>query len=357
MLPAYCYTSPEWYHREIECIFMKDWLLVGRADQIPNAGDYFTENIVGESVLVARGQDGRIRAFSPFCRHRGTLLVSGRGNCKAFVCPYHRWTYSPQGDLLGAPEMNQTKHFNRSDYGLVPIRLDTWDGFLFINFDPEAGSLREFLGDLPEKLARYRPSELVVTRQKTYVLECNWKVYVDNSIECYHLPSVHGKSIDEYAPMDVWTSEEAHGSYLMLYGMFPDTLGLLKGDTGFPPIEGLGQGETERHDLPWVLPNTHFLCTIDAFWWLTMFPEGPERTRIVVTSSYPRRVAERPDFEETAAKYYKRLDTTNPEDNWIAEAQQRGLRLRFSRPGRYSFHERLVHAFANYIVDRVAGSA
>lgn len=356
-LPAYCYTSPEWYQREIEHIFMREWLLVGRAEQLPNVGDYFVEDIVGQSVLIVRGQDQRLRAFSPFCRHRGTKLISGAGNCKAFVCPYHRWIYSLHGELLGAPEMHQTKDFNRSDYGLIPIRLENWAGFLFVNFDPEAVSLSEFLGDLPAKLAKYRPEELVLTRQKTYVLECNWKVYVDNSIECYHVPSVHRSTIEEYAPMEIWTCEEAHGAYLMLYGMFPGTLALLKDDKGFLPIEGLPRQEIERHDLPWVLPNTHFLCTVDTFWWLTMFPEGPEQMRVVVNSSFPKKTTERPDFEEVAARYYKRLDTTNPEDNRIAELQQKGLRLRLNSPGRFSYHEKLVHAFANYIVDRVVGSA
>jgi choline monooxygenase len=357
VLPPYCYTSPQWYEREVEHIFLKDWLMVDRADRIPNVGDYFVVEIVGESVIVARGHDGQVRAFANTCRHRGTPIAAGQGNCKAFRCPYHRWTYSLEGALLGAPEMQQTKGFDRSDFSLTPVRLDRWDGFLFITFDPDAPTLREFLGDFPAKMAKYRPAELQFTRKKVYDLACNWKVYVDNSIECYHLPSVHGGTIEEYAPMDAWWPEPVQGAYLMLYGMFPDTLALLKGTSGFPAIEGLGGEGMKRHDIPWILPNTHILATTDVVWWLTMYPMGPERTRVEVNTSFPRTTVARPDFPEVVQRYYGRVDTTNPEDNRMAELQQQGLRQRLCRPGRFSFHEQLVHEFANYIVDRVVGPA
>lgn len=357
-LPAYCYTSPEWYQREIERIFMKEWLLVGRADQIPNVGDYFVVGVAGEPIVVVRDRQHRVRALSASCRHRGTPVVSGEGNCKVFRCPYHRWTYSLEGTLLGAPEMDQTKNFNRSEYGLVPIRLESWDGFLFINLDQGGISLSNFLGELPTKLARYRLSELVCTRRKTYDLRCNWKLAIDNTIENYHLPAVHEKTIEQYAGMNTWrVDEEAHGSYLMVYGEFAGSLALLEGVQGFPPIEGLGEDEKERHDIPFICPNTHILCTVDSVFWLTWFPEGPERTKLVVNSGFPQKTAERSDFEEIAALYYERLDSTLPEDIRIVELQQQGLRARLNRPGRYSYHEKAVHAFANYVVDRVLGAA
>ncbi len=88
-LPADCYTSPDWHRREIETIFLKEWLLVGRTEELPNPGDYLVDEIVGEAVLVVRGEDQVLRAFSPFCRHRGTRLISGTGNCKVILCPYH----------------------------------------------------------------------------------------------------------------------------------------------------------------------------------------------------------------------------------------------------------------------------
>lgn len=356
-LPGFCYASPEWYAREIERIFLKEWLFVGRADQIPNAGDYMAFEIIGEPVIVVRDQQGQIRAFSASCRHRGTRIVSGEGHCTVFRCPYHSWTYSLQGELLGTPEMKQTKNFDRSQYGLVPIRLESWDGFLFITFDPAAPSLAEFLGDLPEVLANYRFADMVCTRRIAYDLACNWKVYVENAMEVYHVAFVHQKTIEEVLPTSVWSTVPSRGSYINLYGAAPGSLALLEGDVGFPPIDGLGTKELAGSYIPLVYPNTMLGCTVDCAWWLQILPEGPERTKVIVGSCFPKTTAARPDFAEVAERYYKRWDTTIPEDNWISELQQKGLRSRLTRRGRYSYREDLVHTIANYVLDRVIGLA
>lgn len=356
-LPGYCYTSEEWYRREVEAIFMREWLLVGRADQIPRRGDWFSEEICGERVLLVRGDDGAVRAFSPVCRHRGTVIAEGSGTCKIFVCPYHAWSYGLDGRLLGTPHADSIKGLDSLRSGLVPIRLAEWMGFLYVTFNAEAPPLVDTLGGLADLLARYRLDELVHTRKKTYRVACNWKLYAENSIEVYHVASVHGGTIEAVGPMSTWTIEDPTERYLNLYGTFPGSLALLEGDKGFPPIAGLGRGPVERHDLPWVLPNNHFLCSADVVWWLTMFPEGPSRTRIEVNSSFPKATVDHDDFEDVVAAYYRRLDVTNPEDNVISEVQQRGMTQRFARRGRFTEHERLVHAFDNYVVDKVIGAA
>ena len=354
-LPGYCYTSERWYQREIETIFMKDWLLVGRADQIPNVGDYLIEHVCGEAVMVVRDNHQQIKALSPICRHRGTPIVSESGSCKLFSCPYHGWTYSLEGDLIRAPQMDQARNFDVSQYGLPAIRLDTWAGFLFVNFDPDAGGLLETLGSLPQVMERYRLTDMVVTRNKTYILDCNWKLYIDNTIEVMHVPYVHRATIQHIGARDTWVMQESDGAFLWEYGLFPGTLALMPDDEGFPPIDGLGQDEVERHDIPVLLPNCHLLATSDCFWWQSHFPEGPGRMRLEVNSCFPRDRLERSDFDEVAGRYYARLDRTNPEDNAASERQHVGVRQRSYRAGRYSHWEMLVHAFANYVVDRVAG--
>jgi phenylpropionate dioxygenase-like ring-hydroxylating dioxygenase large terminal subunit len=357
-LPGYCYSSAEWYAREIERIFLKEWLFVGRADQIPNVGDYLSLDLVEEPIIVVRDQQQRIGAFSASCRHRGTRIVTpGDGSCKTFRCPYHAWTYSLQGELLGTPEIKRTKNFDRADYGLVPIRLEEWDGFLFINFDAKAIGLREFLGDLPEVLARYRFQDMVCTRLIGYDLACNWKVYVENAMEVYHVAFVHQKTIEETLPTSVWDTVPSRGSYINLYGAAPESLALLEGDTGFPLIEGLGEKELQGSYIPLIYPNTMLGCTCDCAWWLQILPNGPERMRVNVGSMFPRTTAARRDFAEVAERYYKRWDTTIPEDNWISERQQQGLRARLNRRGRFSYREDLVHTIANYVLDRVLDPA
>ncbi len=251
--------------------------------------------------------------------------------------------------------MEHVRYFDRDAHALRPVRIDTWEGFIFVNFDDDAPALVPWLGDLPTKLAKYHLSDLVVTRRRSYTVLCNWKFYVDNTVEPYHVPSVHGRTIENVGPRNAWHFEANDGAYIILYGLFSGSLSLLRGDTGFPPIEGMSLDRQERHDLPFILPNTHLLCTTDTVWWVTIVPLTPETCRVDVVSTFPRSVLGRQDFATLAAKYYKRLDVTNGEDNEIVDLQQRGARLRKSIPGRYSLWERNPHLFANYVLDRVVG--
>ena len=182
-----------------------------RADQIPNAGDFYCEDVCGEPAVLVRGNDDVIRAFSPFCRHRGSRVVEGEGNCKAFVCPYHNWVYSLEGQLVGTPGIDKTENFDLSEYGLHPIRAESWAGFLFVNFDKNTVPLIEWLGDLPEVMARYRLDEMVMTRKITHHIESNRKIYCDNTNEAYHIAMVHGGSIEQIGAMSTWRFEGQGG--------------------------------------------------------------------------------------------------------------------------------------------------
>ena len=355
-LPFYTYTSDDWYDREMERIFSRDWIYVCRADEIPETGDYVFFEFLNEPIVVVRGKDMQIRAFSASCRHRGTPIVHESGNCRVFRCPYHSWTYALDGELLGGPpEMQETENFDKSAYGLIGIPCDAWDGFVFINLDREAKSLTEFLGDLPEKLHNYDLDEMRCTERWSYDLECNWKIYVENAMEEYHVATVHQKTIQETLPMSVWSVEDdPQGSYMSMYGKMPGSLALLKGDVGLPAINTLGEKEANGSYIILTLPNTTFGFTIDTCWWLQVIPVSPERSEIRVGAAFPRTSVERPDFEEIAQNYYKRWRTTLDEDNEISELQQRGVRTRLNyRVGRISYRETLVHEIANYVLDRV----
>jgi choline monooxygenase len=169
-LPTSSYYSEEFYKAEVDNLFMKVWNFVGRVDCISKPGDYYTLEFAGVPIILTRDQRGQVRAFANTCRHRGCQLIEGVGNSKALVCPYHGWTYGLNGDLLSAPEMQLTKDFQQSAYGLKPIRLETWEGFLFINFDQKGASLTEYLGDLTEQLGSYDYSEMVCVRRREYEL-------------------------------------------------------------------------------------------------------------------------------------------------------------------------------------------
>src|SRR5687768_8127040 len=153
-LPGWCYTSPEWHQREIETLFRRDWLCLGRAEQIPNPGDFFSIEVIGQPLIVVRDEQGQVRVHSAICRHRGAIIAEGKkGKCRGFVCPYHSWTYALDGKLISTPghppPMAGAEGFKPSEHGLNAVRSDIWGGFIFATFNEKAESLKEWLGDLP----------------------------------------------------------------------------------------------------------------------------------------------------------------------------------------------------------------
>jgi len=355
-LPAWCYTSPAFYRREVERIWHKAWNFLGAADRLRAPGDYFALDFAGVPVIVLRDQDGVLRAFANSCRHRGSALLEGEGNCRWIACPYHSWTYRLDGTLSGTPEMHKTHDFDPAAYSLVPIALDSWGGFLFLNFDPDPAPLSAFLGDLPQKVAPYRLDEMACARRKEYVMECNWKLFVENAKESYHIATVHRQTINKYASArssGYWV-EEAQGEYCITFAQHEGSMALLKGDGGFPTNEGLlGRREAGGTTAPLIYPSTYLACTIDCAWYLELHPLGPSRTRLVHGALFPKDRLARNDFADIAQNYYKRWDITIEEDIVASERQQRGLDSPFARAGRFSHREPLVHEIDNWILDRV----
>lgn len=350
-LPPWCYTSQEFYDREVERVFRKSWNFLGRADEIPNPGDYMTFELCGEPLIVLRDRDGAIRAYANTCRHRGAKMLDGKGNCRAISCPYHGWVYALNGDLIGTAGMEKTQVFDRARYGLAKVTVDTWDGFIFVALDPNAVPLRQYLGNLPEEMAPYNFKDYVCVRRKEYVLDCNWKLYLENAMEEYHTPVVHRQSIGAQSMEDVPCTGEWRGLHMAA----ERTIAVLPEDAAhaFPaPTTLTGRPARGTYFLA-IYPQTFFACTQDTMWWLQQFPMGPAKTKVVIGSCFPRATVQRNDFQDTVKYYYKRWDKSLPEDNDISEKQQAGLNSSLSSPGRYSWHEPVVHDIAKWVLDRV----
>ena len=189
--PAEMYTSETVYKLEQEQVFGKRWLYVGHISQIESPGSYFTINIVEQPLLIVHDLDGTLRGFFNICTHRAGPVASGSGKCNRFTCQYHAWTFDLQGNLKATPFMENSENFNHSNYGLKPIQVDAWGPFIFVNFDPDCKPFIEQLGELPEQFKRYNFSNLVKVHSIDYVVEANWKLYVENSAESYHVSMVH----------------------------------------------------------------------------------------------------------------------------------------------------------------------
>lgn len=356
-LPPHVYTSPEWYEKEVETIFKKSWLVAVREEEIPNPGDYCRIDFFNEPLIVIRGRDHVVRTLSASCRHRGAELVSGSGNCPALVCPYHGWTYSLSGQLLAAPLMNGVKDFDTANCRLPSLRTESWGGFVCVNFDQNAPSLIESLGGLVGRFEAYRLHEMQIVKKWTYKVRCNWKIWVENSREAYHLGTVHRPSLERFRPngytIRPFEAEIEPRRYAINSGPLDLSFGVAEKPL-FPFHEGVT--EYDRAHAHYVIAYPHIILNLqpDKMVYHQLFPEGPETMTMSYVACFPRSTIESPDFANAVEGYLPAAEMAIAEDRGICEAQQRGLRGTLAAPGRLSPQEEpTVHAFAEYVLDRV----
>jgi choline monooxygenase len=192
-IPAPWYTDQRVADLELKNVFSCNWQAVGRKDQVAKPGDYLTATVANEPVVVVRGSDNVLRAFYNVCRHHAmTVMNEPCGHTQHLRCPYHGWTYNLEGELRGMTEFEGVKNFQRADNGLVPIKVETWENFVFVNLDPHAGTLHDYLGALVGLAKPLGFGGLQFVERRSYVLHCNWKVYVDNFLDGgYHVPHMH----------------------------------------------------------------------------------------------------------------------------------------------------------------------
>ena len=202
-LASHFYTDPAVLVLEKSRIFYRTWQLVGTLAQpcgestsgasltIADAETFFTADVIGEPVVIVRDKYGTLRAFSNVCRHRAGPIAQGYGSKNVLRCAYHGWTSTLDGRLIGTPDVDGVEFFDRSTMGMVPLRCETWEQFIFVNFDPHAEPLSVFLGKIPEQARGSYFSGLRLAERRDYLIDCNWKVYVDNYLEGYHIPIAH----------------------------------------------------------------------------------------------------------------------------------------------------------------------
>jgi phenylpropionate dioxygenase-like ring-hydroxylating dioxygenase large terminal subunit len=192
-LPARWYSDPTFLELEKERIFYKTWQPVGRVDLVRRPGDFFVCEVVGRPLVVTRGLDDRLRAFYNVCPHRAGPVALGQGNRKSLQCKYHGWTYNLEGRLMTAPEFEGVKNWCKEDVCLKAIQVEAWGPWIFVNLDPEAKPMSEIYGAIHDEINAkgFHVDEMSLVERRDYLIDCNWKVYVDNYLEGYHLPIAH----------------------------------------------------------------------------------------------------------------------------------------------------------------------
>jgi len=343
-LPARFYTDPDLFRRELDAFYFERWICAGRTEFIPKPGDYFLREVAGESILVVRGAGGAVNAFYNVCRHRGTrMCTEPEGHCGGRIqCPYHGWTYSLEGDLLGAAHM--VSDFPRADYPLRRIHTDVWDGHIFLHGGSRPEPLARQLGKLPEKFAAWRMQELRLHRRTVYGVQANWKLVVLNYNECLHCPLVHPalNRLTDYLGAQNEPPDPHYAGGSMGFRGEAETMSM-DGQRRRAYLSGLDDGQRRQVCYYSIYPNLLLSLQPDYMMVHTLWPRAVDRTEIFCEWYFHPSEMANSDFVAVDAIEF--WDTTNQEDWRMVELAQAGIGSRAYTPGPYSPREELLHGF------------
>jgi len=348
ILPSHLYTSPEVFAREREAIFFKSWHLGGHVSDLPEPGSYITAAIHDQGVFICRGKDGRLRGFYNVCAHRAHELLTGTGRARVITCPYHAWSYHLTGELRSARGAEALQGFEPKEFCLTPVKVETLGPLVFYNLDPHAEPLAPRIGGLLEEIESHIPGFALMRRVEagSSVIEANWKVGVDNYLECYHCAPAHPAFAD-LVDLDAYRSicHEIHSSHIgrkvrpqnKAFDFDPEAPVQLSGFWWLWPMATVN-----------LMPGDPGFA---LFWWN---PLSPTRSEQIYISYSPD--GQRTEPQERARSYSGNI--LSIEDNRICESVQRGLASRGYRQGRFivdpersEISEHAVHHFHRLVAE------
>jgi Rieske 2Fe-2S family protein len=364
-LPSDWYRDEAVFNVEKARLFAREWLAVGRAEDLPNPGDHRVLDVLGESVLLLRNREGELRAFYNVCRHRGARLCRAAGDSggrwgvaatggvtgRLIVCPYHQWSYDFDGALVAAPHLGSSANFDRRDFHLYPVGVAVWGGFVFVHLTPaDAAPLSEQLGGIPQRLARYPLAELRVGATRRYEVAANWKIICENYNECYHCNGVHPElcavvpAFREHGGANLdWERGVPHraGAYTFTHS----------GTTARRPFPGLDDDERTRHKGELLYPNLFLSLSCDHAAIFLLSPRSATRTDVVCHFLFEPQELKKPDFDASDAVEF--WDLVNRQDWSVCESVQQGLACRVHERGYYAPMEDFNLDIRRYVTTRI----
>ncbi|MDD7921478.1 aromatic ring-hydroxylating oxygenase subunit alpha [Actinomycetospora callitridis] len=372
------YTSPEFFALEQQRLFATSWVAVGITSDVAKPGACIVVEVAGRSIFVTRNRHGALRAFHNLCRHRATKLldadareVGKRGRIR---CPYHNWTYDTDGTCLGTPlfedsdvpagqepifDTSVAKGFDRADYGLLDVAVESWGLFVFVNLSPDPAPLATQLGDLPDRFAEYRLDEWVTQRTSTYDVAANYKLIGENFMEYYHLPWVHPElnQVSKFSDHYRW---QGPGLYTGMCTTPVSRNTDAGGWDGLKALSTLGPQDADSGRFVWLFPGTALVVLPNHAFVLFNRPVAANRTvETAVLLAHPESL-DAAGGDDTAEEGIEQLakfwDLVNRQDLEIVERVQEGLENPAYRGGRMCFRfEDPLHRFQNMVIDKIVG--
>ena len=300
-IPAGRYTDPRFFQLEMAHLWRKSWLLAAHSDELPAPGSYMTWDLAGEPVVLVRGEDAVVRAFFNTCRHRGApVAMAAHGSGRRLTCPYHGWSYALDGRLLGVRDAQDFTDLDFSTRGLVPVRCEAFGNLLFVNFDPHAPSLLEWLGPIAAEWEEFQFDQCRLAARHVFDLECNWKIAMEANTEVYHVRSIHpttvAPALDD--PRNVNTLyANGHGRMVAPTPAGMATLDIMPVDPRIAQIDTVGEIARSCTQSYGIFPNlvaplSQYVIPPLVFW-----PNGINRCRLETwTLAPPWQEGLRPDL-------------------------------------------------------------
>ncbi len=362
-MPPVIYTSDEFLAFEREAVFAKEWQCVGRADRIPEVGNFFTTSTgSGEQVIVARAKDGEIHAFSSVCQHRGMQVVDDgeTGTCTKFTCKYHLWSYDLTGRLLGAPAMERTAGFDKKEFPLPALKVELWQGFVFVHVDPNAAPLAPTLAAYTPYLEHYDLEHAVCPGTFTLTdLPWNWKVMFENFNDGYHANKLH-HTIQDFCPSELaafpveWTPESnvifRTNGYIHIDGGFNATTKAL-----MPIFPDLTEEERQRSTFALMPPTLNFGTAPDQAFFFIIRPKSADTIDVEIGYLFHPSALDDPMFEYKMQMSDAGVQVFVKQDQDATMKVQRGMHSRYAARGRYSWQEESHVQFNKWLVQRYRG--
>lgn len=323
-LPGSFYTDADWLQAEIQSLFQQDWICVGRQEEIAAAGDFFTFDLAGESLIIIRGEDGEIRALANVCRHRGTPLVADAGHVKRLVCPYHHWSYDTTGKLLFAPGIEPSAGFDPDSCRLPMLNVVQWMGFIFVSLSENPPDLEHILAPLSQRIRNYHLEDMRLRYLELDTWDTNWKLLLENFMEGYHLSPLHRKTLHKVNPTRLCQRFEAGDAYLGYTVGF--TTRVDDSQVGHPALTDKERNTCVMFAVP---PGLVVGIGSDYSSFICLQPDGPSRVRAKMGLYFFGDDWPRESVDEAVRLFHE----TMAEDKDVLVKLQKALGSRYYEPG------------------------
>lgn len=350
-LPPVAYTSPAFFDAELREIFYKEWICIAREEQLPNPGDYCSVSVVEQPLIIVRQRSGEIHAMSAICPHRAMRIVDDHGSATSFSCPYHRWKFGLSGSLISAPHMEGVQGFSADSCQLPSVKVETWEGFIFVNLNSEAAPLAARLGELNDIVAGYRMRDMVVSGSQEFDCPWNWKVLVENFMEAYHHVGPHLESVQPTNnAKDSYVSGSVENGWSVLH--MPEVAGRST-EGGLPLISGLAEKQKSETLASLIMPTFAWLNTASVAFWYELRPSAFNQMTLVIHTMLPRQIAHSPAGDEIAQHVQVTIEHIHLEDIAVNAGPWKGLQAPLTAQGPLSLLEESIWQMNQWWLSRV----